>query len=98
MRHSASLMVSASASSRRLRALVTELAALDCHTKLDHKAWRLEFDVPGDLYSWIRAGGLGALLRSYGDVVVGSPRFHEVAARRQELRQLPAPRQERMRA
>lgn len=90
MRYSGFLAVKESSKHRRLRTMVREFNSVGCQVRFDRKRRSLELDVPADLYSWIRAGGLGKILRAYDDVIVSFPYFHE---RHDSMRprQLPAP-------
>ncbi len=55
----------------RLSALLGELQELGCTVWLE--GMTLRFDVPESLLGWVQAGGVGALLARYRDVVTWLP-------------------------
>lgn len=91
MRYSGFLTVKRSSKHARLRTLVREFNSVGCQVRFDRKRKSLELEVPADLYSWVRAGGLGRLLNAYDDVVASFPHFHERRDDARRPRQLPAP-------
>jgi hypothetical protein len=80
-------IIKPSASKVRLRALITDLQTVDCLVKVDQKRWLLEFEIPEDMLSWLRAGGLSGVFTKYPDVVHWTKPFRE--ARTNEVKALP---------
>ncbi len=83
-------IIKPSASKVRLRALVSELQTVDCLVKVDPKRYVLEFQVPEDMLSWLRAGGLSHLFANYPDVVHWTKPFREAPS---EVKALPVSRE-----
>ena len=89
-------IIKPSASPMRLRALVEDLQTVDCLVKIDQQRYLLEFQVPEDMLSWLRAGGLSTMFATYADVVHWTKPFRESQA--QESKALPSPNERRTRA
>lgn len=81
-------IIKPSASQTRLRALVTELQTVDCLVRVDQKRYLLEFHVPEDMLSWLRAGGLSRMFANYTDVVHWTKPFRETPP--EEVKALPS--------
>lgn len=88
-------IIKPSASQRRLQALVAELQTVDCLVKVDPKRYVLEFHVPEDMLSWLRAGGLSSMFANYADVVHWTRPFRETQP--QEIKALPSANERRTR-
>jgi hypothetical protein len=88
-------IIKPSASKLRLRALVTDLQTVDCLVKVDQKRYLLEFEIPEDMLSWLRAGGLSGVFTKYPDVVHWTKPFRET--RSNEVKALPLQRETKSR-
>jgi hypothetical protein len=91
MKYVSVAIIKPSASKIRLRALITDLQTLDCFVKVDQKRYLLEFEIPEDMLSWLRAGGLSGLFTKYPDVVHWTKPFRETPSH--EVRALPIKRE-----
>jgi hypothetical protein len=89
-------IIKPSASQKRLRALVAELQTVDCLVKVDQQRFLLEFQVPEDMLSWLRAGGLSSMFANYADVVHWTKPFRETQS--QEMKALPSVNERRTRS
>jgi hypothetical protein len=95
MKYVSVALIKPSASKLRLRDLIEELRTVDCLVKVDQQRSLLEFQVPEDMLSWLRAGGLSGMFASYADVVHWSKPFREAPTN--EIKALPTVKERRTR-